>query len=172
MIVNSFLLQGTLGPLARDAIRADSLPASKLKPTPPNALSAVGANLLNREDARSLAGAGDAVSKGNNAGVIPSSVANSLSSVKKAGATGGVNQIRRPNPAPVPGPAAKKPKQSCIKDVPLWEASKYGSLNEFAYFDRVSGGDGVACMRGALRCNCLGSKCKMLVSQCYSNTIF
>ena len=51
--------------------------------------------------------------------------------------SGGASQMRRPNNAPVPGPAPKKPKQGTLKDVTFVEASKYGSLNEFAFFDKV-----------------------------------
>ena len=48
------------------------------------------------------------------------------------------SHIRRPSTSgPGPQPPNKKPKMSTLKDVTLAEAGKYGTLNEFAFFDKV-----------------------------------
>ncbi|XP_067652996.1 paired amphipathic helix protein Sin3a-like isoform X1 [Haliotis asinina] len=62
------------------------------------------------------------------------------SAVKKPGfnnknQSGKTSQIKRPQSGSVP--PAKKPKTSHLKDVSLAEAGKYGTLNEFAFFDKV-----------------------------------
>ena len=108
--------------------------APKMKPTP----SSLGSGLLNREDLCVGSISGDLVGKVG-ASAASSASGGSISSAKKSSYIGGgVNPIRRPSATPVAGPAPKKQKQSCIKDIPLTEASKYGSLNEFAFFDKVS----------------------------------
>ncbi len=45
------------------------------------------------------------------------------------------SHIRRPSTGS--GPPAKKPKPTTLKDVTLTEAGKYGTLNEYAFFDKV-----------------------------------
>ncbi len=45
------------------------------------------------------------------------------------------SHIRRPSAGS--GPPAKKPKPTTLKDVTLTEAGKYGTLNEYAFFDKV-----------------------------------
>ncbi|KFM56740.1 Paired amphipathic helix protein Sin3a, partial [Stegodyphus mimosarum] len=47
-----------------------------------------------------------------------------------------IQAIKRP-PPPLPSPPIKKPKMTSLKDVTLSEAGKYGTLNEFAFFDKV-----------------------------------
>lgn len=56
---------------------------------------------------------------------------------KKTPGIGAANPMRRQNAATPAGPVAKKAKQGSLKDVSFVEASKYGSLNEFAFFDKV-----------------------------------
>lgn len=45
--------------------------------------------------------------------------------------------IRRTSSSSSCGPPAKKPKTGTLKDITLAEAGKYGTLNEFAFFDKV-----------------------------------
>ena len=52
---------------------------------------------------------------------------------------------RRPMTATPQGPAAKKAKPGPFKDISFMEASKYGSLNEFAFFDKVRTEDALTC---------------------------
>lgn len=47
-----------------------------------------------------------------------------------------IQAIKRPAPS-VLSPPIKKPKMTSLKDVTLSEATKYGSLTEFAFFDKV-----------------------------------
>ena len=61
----------------------------------------------------------------------------SSSNIKKTPGIGAANPMRRPNNSTPAGPVAKKPKPGSLKDVSFVEASKYGSLNEFAFFDKV-----------------------------------
>ena len=47
------------------------------------------------------------------------------------------SHIRRPSSGSSSQPPAKKPKTSTLKDITLAEAGKYGTLNEYAFFDKV-----------------------------------
>ncbi|GFT09089.1 paired amphipathic helix protein Sin3a [Trichonephila clavipes] len=47
-----------------------------------------------------------------------------------------IQGIKRPASS-APSPPIKKPKMTSLKDVTLTEAGKYGSLNEYAFFDKV-----------------------------------
>ena len=49
-------------------------------------------------------------------------------------------QLKRPMPTAPPAPIpSKKPRVGVLKDVTLAEAGKVASLNEYAFFDQVSG---------------------------------
>ncbi|CAL1277736.1 unnamed protein product [Larinioides sclopetarius] len=47
-----------------------------------------------------------------------------------------IQGVKRPATS-APSPPMKKPKMTSLKDVTLTEAGKYGSLNEYAFFDKV-----------------------------------
>ena len=52
-------------------------------------------------------------------------------------------QLKRPIPTAPPAPIpSKKPRVGVLKDVTLAEAGKVASLNEYAFFDQVSGWGG------------------------------
>ena len=73
----------------------------------------------------------------NNAIVSPPSVPTSQPSNNKNNNNN--TAIKRPNLSSTPTPA-KKPRLAClgtVKDVTLAEAGKYGTLNEYAFFDKV-----------------------------------
>ena len=80
------------------------------------------------------------------------------STIKKPGfssksAANKSSHMRRPSGG-AGGPQSKKPKTSTLKDITLAEAGKYGSLNDFAFFDKVLGNSTV--VRGDI---CLFSEC-------------
>ncbi|XP_054713326.1 paired amphipathic helix protein Sin3a-like [Uloborus diversus] len=47
-----------------------------------------------------------------------------------------IQAIKRPSPS-VPSPPMKKPRMTSLKDITLSEATKHGTLNDFAFFDKV-----------------------------------
>ena len=82
---------------------------------------------------------------------VPATAATKPRGGVKAGAGGGVSGKLEPRPQPDTlkraglqggltnrmAPPAKKPRLGVLKDVSLGEAQRYGTLNEFAFFDKV-----------------------------------